>query len=462
MFGLKKCTEEDFYQFVYSKSHYHSSDTDGKLFGALLGIIVFLGIGSFYISNTHIELSSLISMGIKLFIIIDILIFMLNRANNKKYAFKFQKTMLIVVAINWFILGLVIYPMPLSIAYYKNNNILIEIITYTIITVFIYLIIIFMRLILLIRKGEMRKGCIGLYERLIGRKIAYLGFSVPIIVVASKSARRTTIEMNNNGFDMGPVILMIIFAFIMQIAMFTIIPECIILAYCKSRFKSFNCSYELYTAKGKKRKRLIKQAERESLKKNEQNQNQNQNQKKRKKYIKIKTYKNGVEVEKRIKRNSLIYHNVLSIKVTCKINEWAIYARELRNSIIKNGLHPTGPVIYTVEKIYKEDNTAKIRIYIPVNEGSDLETNDKYIFIKELKFEDGFTLRHADSDDDIETATYDTLRETARNYNLKLVEPFYNISLDVFGDGVIDVYAPIEKNSEETFLKVGVASINNL
>lgn len=37
------------------------------------------------------------------------------------------------------------------------------------------------------------------------------------------------------------------------------------------------------------------------------------------------------------------------------------------------------------------------------------------------------------------------LRKTAGNYNLKLVEPFYNIYSDVFGDGVIDVYAPIEK-----------------
>ncbi|GAE00679.1 hypothetical protein CBO05C_0369 [Clostridium botulinum B str. Osaka05] len=46
--------------------------------------------------------------------------------------------------------------------------------------------------------------------------------------------------------------------------------------------------------------------------------------------------------------------------------------------------------------------------------------------------------------DDIETGTYDTLRAAAGNYNLKLVEPFYNIYLDVFGDGVIDVYVPIK------------------
>jgi len=255
LFGLKKCKEEDFYQFVYSNSRYHPSDTDGRLFGALLGISIFLGIGSFYISQSHIELSNLVSIGIKFFIIIDIFIFFLSRVNKKKYAFKFQKSMLIVVAINWFVFSISVYEIPLIIAYYEKSNVLIEVIAGIIITVFIYFIIVFIRLILLIRKGEMRKGCASLYERLMGRKIAYLGFSVPIIVIVSKSARRATIEMNNNGFNMGPVILMLIFAFIIQIAMFTIIPECIILTYCKARFKSFNFSYEQYLSRGKKRKK---------------------------------------------------------------------------------------------------------------------------------------------------------------------------------------------------------------
>jgi len=255
LFGLKNCKEEDFYQFVYSNSRYHPLDIEGPLLGTLLCVIIFLGIGSFYISGNHIEIPSFIIIGIKMFILFDILILLLSRINKRKYLYKFQKSMIIIVVINWFVMSISIYPLPLIIAYYKNSNILIEIITYIIITVFIYLIIIFIRLIFLIRKGEMRRGCAGLYERLMGRKIAYLGFSVPIIVVVSKSARRATIEMNNSGFDMGPVILMLIFAFIIQIAMFTIIPECIILTYCKARFKSFNFSYEQYLSRGKKRKK---------------------------------------------------------------------------------------------------------------------------------------------------------------------------------------------------------------
>ncbi|EPY2272414.1 hypothetical protein ACXAUS_001238 [Clostridium sporogenes] len=205
---------------------------------------------------------NLIKIIIKILVLSNIFFFILSRVNKKKYAFKFQKFMIIIIGINWLIFSVIIYPLPLILAYYKKQDVLINIIIYTMTIGFIYLIFVFIKLIILIRKGEMRKGCVGIYERLFGNKIAYLGFSVPIIVIVSKLARRLTIAMDNSGFDIGPLILMLVFGFIMQIALSSIIPECIILAYCKFRFESFNFSYELYSATGKKRKKLIKQAER--------------------------------------------------------------------------------------------------------------------------------------------------------------------------------------------------------
>ncbi|HCW52178.1 MAG TPA: DUF5085 domain-containing protein [Clostridium sp.] len=146
----------------------------------------------------------------------------------------------------------------------------------------------------------------------------------------------------------------------------------------------------------------------------------------------------------KIKRSPLIFHNVISTKVECRKYDWVGYARELRNAIIKNGLYATGPVIYTVEDTDKDNNMCRFCLYIPINTEIEMEANDKYEFKKEMKFDDGLTLRHADLEDDIETETYDTLRAAAGNYKLKLKEPFYNIYLDVYGDGIIDVYAPIE------------------
>ena len=146
----------------------------------------------------------------------------------------------------------------------------------------------------------------------------------------------------------------------------------------------------------------------------------------------------------KIKRSPLIFHNVISTEVVCKKDEWASYARGFRNAIIENGLYATGPVIYTVEDTDSENDMCRVCLYIPINAEIEMKANDKYGFMKEMKFDDGLTLRHADLDDDIETETYDVLKAAAGNYNLSLKEPFYNIYLDVYGDGIIDVYAPIE------------------
>ncbi|MGN0144717.1 MAG: hypothetical protein ACI398_07020 [Clostridium sp.] len=81
-------------------------------------------------------------------------------------------------------------------------------------------------------------------EKLLGKNFVYLGgCSVPVIVSFSKFSRRTAIEMNRRGDDIGAIIFTTILAFFMQIAMISIIPECILVIYCKFRFKSFNIEY---------------------------------------------------------------------------------------------------------------------------------------------------------------------------------------------------------------------------
>ena len=122
MLGLKKCSEEDFHEFVYSNSTYHPEDIDGKLLGALTGIFIFLGIGYCYLLSGNMKYPHLISILIIIFIITNIFFFILSRVNKKKYAFKFQKFMVIIIAINWFVFSIVIYPLPLIIAYYENKD----------------------------------------------------------------------------------------------------------------------------------------------------------------------------------------------------------------------------------------------------------------------------------------------------------------------------------------------------
>ncbi|UFT99210.1 DUF5085 family protein [Radiobacillus kanasensis] len=146
----------------------------------------------------------------------------------------------------------------------------------------------------------------------------------------------------------------------------------------------------------------------------------------------------------KIKRCPLTFHNVISATSTCKPSEWHHSAQDLRNAIIRNELYGTGPTIYQVSTNLGSQESAEYTFHVPVNEPVKIDLNETYRFTKELTFEDGLVIRHADLDEDMEES-YQILRLCAEEYGLELEEPFYNIYLDVYGGGIIDIYAPIVK-----------------
>ncbi len=146
----------------------------------------------------------------------------------------------------------------------------------------------------------------------------------------------------------------------------------------------------------------------------------------------------------KIKRCPIIFQNVISTSTRCKTNEWHITAREFRNAIIKNGLYSTGPIIYKISHFDESLNEADYTFYIPINTPLEMEDNDKYCFYELWKFDDGLAFRHADLDDDLEVS-YELLQAAAKANKFELEESFYHIYLDVYGEGIIDIYAPIVK-----------------
>ncbi|WP_186577126.1 DUF5085 domain-containing protein [Aquibacillus kalidii] len=151
----------------------------------------------------------------------------------------------------------------------------------------------------------------------------------------------------------------------------------------------------------------------------------------------------------KIKRCPINFHHVISATTICKLDEWHFGAQELRNSIIHNGLYGTGPIIYQVSRRNDWDFEAEYTFHVPINTSVDIVDNSTYRYSEFMRYEDGLMLRHADLDDDIEK-TYELLRLCAKEHELELKEPFYNIYLDVYGDGIIDVFAPIivEENND--------------
>lgn len=149
----------------------------------------------------------------------------------------------------------------------------------------------------------------------------------------------------------------------------------------------------------------------------------------------------------RIKRGPIVFHNVISCTETCKMNEWHPLAQKIRNSVISSGLYGTGPIIYQVSNLDEGNQEAEYTFHVPVNAPVLMQEGSPYRFAETLTFADGLLLRHADLDEDIEES-YEILRACAESQQLVLKEAFYNIYLDVYGDGIIDIYAPVVGGSE--------------
>lgn len=239
MFGLKKCEEEDFYEFTYSNYKYAPKNISGYMLAILIEVFIFGGIGYIYMSQIELKNKYGLNIFIIIFIAASLFLMILAMINKNKYVYKFQKCFQIILCIYWFISSIIIYPLPLIPAIAQKFDGIAKAVVYAFIIGLVYLVFIFIRLVYLIKKGEMRKGCEGLYDKLISNKIAYLGFSIPIIVVANKIGHQVTMAMDKAGNRVGPLIIMLVLAFLFQIGISTAIPECIMIAYCKFRFKSF-------------------------------------------------------------------------------------------------------------------------------------------------------------------------------------------------------------------------------
>lgn len=105
-------------------------------------------------------------------------------------------------------------------------------------------------------------------------------------------------------------------------------------------------------------------------------------------------------------------------------------------------MYGTGPVIYQVSQFNETVLEAEYTFYIPVNAPVNFNEDSPYRFMESLSFTDGLVLRHADLDESVEES-YQILLACAEDSQFALKEPFFNIYLDVYGDGIIDIYAPI-------------------
>ena len=143
-----------------------------------------------------------------------------------------------------------------------------------------------------------------------------------------------------------------------------------------------------------------------------------------------------------IKRLPIAFQNVIGLKATCQQDSWYEYAQSIRNNVVLNNLYATGPISFQVEESSHQSEDMTFTFFQPVNDRVKVKSNDEFFFKEELFFEDGLLIRHADLNDDIEEI-YMILEMAAKELGVQLQKPYLHIYLNVYGEGIIDIYAPI-------------------
>lgn len=146
-----------------------------------------------------------------------------------------------------------------------------------------------------------------------------------------------------------------------------------------------------------------------------------------------------------VKKKTLAMNNVICAKSTMKQEDMWKAALVMRTAIIEKGLYPTGPVVY--QKTALESGEHEYKLYVSVSHPVDIKEEGEISFLPKLEVTEGLCMRHLSEDDDVEKE-YLILEECARKNHMKLEKPFFHICMNVYGETVIDIFAPICEGEE--------------
>lgn len=146
----------------------------------------------------------------------------------------------------------------------------------------------------------------------------------------------------------------------------------------------------------------------------------------------------------KVKIKKIVFSNVICLTEICKKNDWQRLAAEMRNLVIQNDLYSTAPLFFSFKELNENLEQVETSIYLPVNETVEFEDSMPLKFYPEIFIDEALVFRIADLDSPIEEA-YAILEVCAEQKNFEIQKPFYHVYLNVYGEGMMDVIAPIKR-----------------
>ena len=150
-----------------------------------------------------------------------------------------------------------------------------------------------------------------------------------------------------------------------------------------------------------------------------------------------------------VKRGKLEFYNVLSINTRCKKNNWKDKVELFKKFILGNNLFITGPVILRWDEKQPESDEHNVGIMKPIYQRINLSSKalEVYKFEDNICIKDGIKIRNVDLDEEDGQGMESSqaiLEIVAEKIGVELIKPYYYIYLPVYGEYVVDIFAPIK------------------
>lgn len=145
---------------------------------------------------------------------------------------------------------------------------------------------------------------------------------------------------------------------------------------------------------------------------------------------------------------ALMFENLLVYQAEGEKDNWQEGIYYLEDIALSKDVYRNGPLFFSYKE--KVDNSGLIEFtyYLPISSQVEVTEDSDFTFQKDFKLDRALLLRQADEMLNINVA-FDEIKSFSNENNMEIENYFYCVLLNVYGEYIVDLYAPLKSQGDE-------------
>ncbi|MEK4523007.1 DUF5085 family protein [Psychrobacillus sp. FSL W7-1493] len=145
---------------------------------------------------------------------------------------------------------------------------------------------------------------------------------------------------------------------------------------------------------------------------------------------------------------ALMFENLLVYKTEGKKESWQEGIYYLDDIALSKDVYRNGPLFFSYKGNDTDQTLGEFTYYLPISSPVEVTEDSDFTFQKDFKLDRALLLRQADEKLDINIA-FAEVQAFSNENNLEIEDYFYCILLNVYGEYIVDLYAPLKSQGDE-------------